>query len=409
MMTQKWSEWKSFGTPDRTDINSRVDGLVVGQNLDGRLEVFLGAGRPMHIWQTQRGGDWSHWHPLGGGGIGTRHENLAVGRNQDGRLEVFTLSTPPGSDPNAATPEELWSIWQTTPNGGWSHWHSHGRPDREESISYLGFFEHRNTNRRIAVGSNQDGRLEAFAQHWGIAGRDERGDILAAHFWHIWQTAPNNGWSAWRNAGRPPQLQVGETSGRPFDFHVVNNQDGRLELFTAGTDFGPWQIWQTSPNNGWSDWRKTECEVLSRIDLAVGQNADGRLEMFVVDENMKVRHTWQTKPNNGWSEWASLGAPSEAEAFGVLSHLAVAQNGDGRLEVFVLAHNNGNQGDFWHIRQTAPNNGWSGWENLGSPPGSFGAGIHITHPASAIASNADGHLELFCSGRRGEVWHTRQV
>jgi hypothetical protein len=32
------------------------------------------------------------------------------------------------------------------------------------------------------------------------------------------------------------------------------NEDGRLEVFARGTDNALWHIWQTAPNNGWSSW-----------------------------------------------------------------------------------------------------------------------------------------------------------
>ena len=83
----------------------------------------------------------------------------------------------------------------------------------------------------LAVGSNQDGRLEVFA----------RGTDLA--LWHIWQVAPNNGWSSWSSLGGVIDLLA-----------VGRNQDGRLEPLVRGTDLALWHIWQVAPNNGWSGW-----------------------------------------------------------------------------------------------------------------------------------------------------------
>ena len=62
--------------------------------------------------------------------------------------------------------------------------------------------------------------------------------------WHIWQTAPNNGWSSWASLG-------GVITSLPV---VTNDADGRLEVFARGTDNALWHIWQTAPNNGWSSW-----------------------------------------------------------------------------------------------------------------------------------------------------------
>jgi len=62
--------------------------------------------------------------------------------------------------------------------------------------------------------------------------------------WHIWQTAPNNGWSGWATMG-------GVITSDPA---IGRNQDGRLEVFARGTDDALWHNWQTVPNNGWSGW-----------------------------------------------------------------------------------------------------------------------------------------------------------
>jgi hypothetical protein len=52
--------------------------IEVGQNADGRLEVFAcgGNGGLWHIWQTTPGGGWSSWASLGGW-----IDQMAVGAN----------------------------------------------------------------------------------------------------------------------------------------------------------------------------------------------------------------------------------------------------------------------------------------------------------------------------------------
>ena len=75
-------------------------------------------------------------------------------------------------------------------------------------------------------------------------------------------------------------------------------------MFAQGSDGALWHIWQTAPNNGWSSWASLGGWI---SDIVVGQNADGRLELFVVGSDHALWHNWQTAPNNGWSGWASLG------------------------------------------------------------------------------------------------------
>ncbi|HEY5474409.1 MAG TPA: hypothetical protein VIK32_14625, partial [Candidatus Limnocylindrales bacterium] len=80
---------------------------------------------------------------------------------------------------------------------------------------------------------------------------------------------------------------------------VAINKDGRLEVFVRGTDSASWHVWQTAPNNGWSGWASLG-GILSD-GPAVGSNADGRLEVFARGAALNLIHTWQTAPNDGWN------------------------------------------------------------------------------------------------------------
>lgn len=212
----------------------------------------------------------------------------------------------------------------------------------------------------IKSARNADGRLEVFAR-----GAD-------AAVWHIWQTAPNNGWSGWASLG-----------GWIDQLDVAQNSDGRMEVFARGADGAVWHNWQTAPNNGWSGW----ASLGGFIDrMVVGQNADGRLEVFAQGSDHALWHKWQISPGGGWSGWASLG--------GWIDMLDVGRNADGRLEVFVR----GSDGALWHMWQTSPNNGWSGWASLG------GWIDQLT-----VKKNADGRLEAFVRGADRAVWHNWQT
>jgi acylphosphatase len=216
----------------------------------------------------------------------------------------------------------------------------------------------------IDVGANADGRLEAFA-----TGTDNA-------LWHIWQTAPNNGWSAWASLGGIL------TSNRA----VARDADGRLEVFVRGTDDALWHIWQTSPGGNWSAWASLGGVITS--DPFVSQNLDGRLEVFARGTDKALWHIWQTAPNNGWSAWSSLGGIITTDPI-------VAQNNNGRLEVFARGTDNA----LWHIWQVVPNGGWSAWASLG--------GIITNIPS--INRNADGRLEAFVRGTDNALWHIWQI
>ena len=215
-----------------------------------------------------------------------------------------------------------------------------------------------------SVGRNADGRLEVF-----VRGTDDA-------LWHIWQVSPNGPWSAWASLG-------GVITSDPF---VSRNLDGRLEVFARGTDKALWHIWQMAPNNGWSSWASLGGVITS--DPIVTQNNDGRMEAFARGTDNALWHIWQTAPNNGWSGWATLG--------GIITSLpSIGRNADGRLEAFVRGTDNA----LWHIWQTAPNNGWSGWASLG--------GIITNDPFAS--RNADGRLEIFARGLDNALWHIWQT
>ena len=212
----------------------------------------------------------------------------------------------------------------------------------------------------IKSGRNADGRLELF-----VRGSD-------AAVYHMWQTAPNNGWSNWASMG-----------GWVDIIAMGQNLDGRLEIFARGSDGAVWHNWQTAPSNGWSGW----ASLGGWVDrIALGKNADGRMEIFARGSDAALWHNWQTVPNGGWSGWASLG--------GWIDKLDVARNADGRLEIFAI----GSDGAVWHNWQTAPNNGWSGWASLG------GYVDQLT-----VKSNEDGRLEIFARGSDKAVWHKWQT
>ena len=334
---------------------------VVGQNADGRLEVFAeapgGVGPELgHIWQLTAGGGWGSWDSLGAPPPPAAFLGFPrVARNADGRLEAFVRV-------GLMSTGALWHIWQTLPNGGWSSWDNLGG----------GIGPH-----HLEVDQNADGRLEVVAVN-------TIGQLV-----HIWQLTPGGAWGPWDVLGTPP-------GGIGLSLAIVGqNADGRLEVFADGSDGGVWHIWQTVPNGGWSSWDTLgKAGGLATRVGCVGRNADGRLELFAQQANA-IWHIWQTAPNGGWSSWGSLGTPPGAT---VVRDPVVGTNADGRLELFVPDLN----GDAWHIWQTTAGGGWSAWDSLGGEPTSLGVG-----------ANGDGRLEVFAEARvptgTHPMWHRWQL
>ena len=102
-------------------------------------------------------------------------------------------------------------------------------------------------------------------------------------------------------------------------------------------------------------------KLSARRRPAIAQNADGRLELFAVGLDGHLYHTWQTTKNNSseWAEWAPLGGGGPLP-----SDPVVAQNADGRLEVFMM----GSERQLYHRWETAPGSS-SGWVESWAPLG----------------------------------------
>ena len=67
----------------------------------------------------------------------------------------------------------------------------------------------------------------------------------------------------------------------------------------------------------------------------MARNKDGRLEVVVGGRDQAAWHRWQRR-EGGWSDWHSLERPAGVEN-AVTSTPVLAENHDGRLELFTLA------------------------------------------------------------------------
>ncbi|MCD4669258.1 MAG: hypothetical protein K8S14_02300 [Actinomycetia bacterium] len=387
MSKYTWSGWASLGRPKAY----LRDGLIVGNNQDGRLEVFATGrdGALWHIYQPKPNkGPWPGWSSLGKPTSISVLDNPVIFNNQDGRLEVFVTGYTGGATTYMGG--DLWHISQSKPSKGpWTGWENLGSPSKSVKINKLG------------VGRNSDGRLEIFA-----AGADG-GSSSKEGIWHIWQQKPNKGtWSKWASLSKPKGVN---TLNNQL-VAVGHNSDGRLEIFVTRSSL--WHMYQSKPSRGpWIGWGKMGNPAntsLNRIPVAVGQNSDGRLEVFAVDywngaDNSKgsLWHRYQPKPSRGpWINWGSLGRPGNVP----LVHQPIVEcDSNGCLVVFATNI----EASIWYKYQTEPKKGpWSSWYNLGKLPNISISNIH------AVGKNKDGRLEVFvqgaASGKNSVLWHNRQ-
>jgi len=336
------------------DASAGPGPLVVGQNADGRLEIFRinAAGELRHRWQKELNGEWSQWFTLGG----TFFRGIAVANDVDGALNIFAV--------DRAT-QELRQIRQLGPNSPeWSDWQDLGGSCRAP----------------VSVGRNQDGRLEVFTV------RTDTNSV-----WHIWQNRPGGDWSEWMDLGGSvlPTLFVGR------------NKEGRLELFGIEASSNKvvhcWQKLEKFPylyaSTNWSGWDGLGSLVSHQV--AVANNADGRLAVFGVNRtNEMVGASCQifAGGNIYWSSWCQIEGEVEAE-------LTLAQNVDGRLIVF--AQSKGDSRLLECGQRTVGETNFSSWADLS---------LTISSPP-AVIRNRDGTLQIFAVPRDDEsaIVFRRQV
>jgi aryl-phospho-beta-D-glucosidase BglC (GH1 family) len=334
-----------------------------------------------------------------------------IARNGIAPVWIGEFGTPNGHKPGDTTPpQDYTDVNDVNPQGNWfsylvqyiedlglswCYWAINGTqslaPGRDPSNpDYYGILDpswsgvaSRPMTRRLRIillprWTSLGGRINSGLS--AIQNQDGRLDVFSrgtdGALWHISQTAPNDGWSAWSSLG-------GQITAR---IAAARNADGRLAVFVRGTDGALWQNAQTAPNAGWSAW----APLGGAIDdlFAPAQHADGRLAIFARGDDGALWHTEQTQPNGAWGPWSSLGVQVEGA-------LAVIANAGGRLEVFSRSPS----GAVEHISETAPGGSWSGWESL---DGSIGSLL-------APGRNQDGRLEVFADGTDGALWHIWQT
>jgi hypothetical protein len=425
--------WQTWQTAPNNGWNGRWQELYspadrfwtlrVGRNQDGRLEVFAidTDDAIRHTWQTAPNNGWNgQWEYLNS--PSGRWRRLDVGQNADGRLEVFAIARD--DDDLHSSDNRVWQTWQTAPNNGWN-----GRWQELYASPADQFHD-------LRVGRNQDGRLEVF----GI-------DDPFNRVFQTWQTAPNNGWNGrWQDLSTrirvlikvvttvtsPLAAPTPITTSGPIDTMVANMRtvfgtagirisEGPRENITVIQAFGtpPQTVFNVGPCNLGQALTADQNRLFANRNNA-GPNdiviyfvsaittTGGPLVGCVVRPSgppaaivvagapawtmahevghvlglthITGEHTGcpttnpqccltadPTRIMTGCNLGAITGTPtlSQGEIDAAqgsnlirrdrLRQLAVASNADGRLEVFGVAPDD----QVWHTWQTAPNNGWN--------------------------------------------------
>ncbi len=353
---------------------NRDQRLVVGTNEDGRQQLLtVGADSQLYTsYQTVVNGGFSPWSSLGGSW--SSQDSIGVGQNQDGRLQLFMVGTD----------DLLYTTYQTAINAGF----------HQPWVPLLGrTFDSQD---RIGVGQNQDGRLQVF-----MVGTD---NVLYTSY----QTPlAGDGFSSW--------FSLGGSWSSQDSIAIGQNLDGRLQLFMVGTDSVLKTSYQTPlPNGGFSSWVPFAGSWSSQDSVAVGQNQDGRLQISLIGTDGNFHTSYQTVVNGGFSPWGLVPSPvcggppqcavTGTETFPSNDSVAVASTQDGRIVLFAIA----SDGQPWTSFQDAidgggeppigGNGGFTFWQNLACnvfAPGPIAAG-----------SNQDGRIQVYGFGGNNVVLTT---
>lgn len=204
--------------------------------------------------------------------------------------------------------------------------------------------------------------------------------------WHAWQSDPDRDvWTDWH--------PFGKLDG---DLTVDALRQHEIMVVAVMGKFSDVRYRFQTGTTTWSDWESLERPPSDGFlrSLALRQNFDHRLEVFVAGQDGTAWHRWEVE---GWSEWTPMGLP-HGDIFG---SLVVGRDAVKRLEAFCFGTVPGSEQALWHRWQKEPGSDWSAWDSLDAPPGG---------PSDPVLGrNADGRLEVFCvTPDRSELWHRWQ-
>jgi hypothetical protein len=134
---------------------------------------------------------------------------------------------------------------------------------------------------------NKDGRAEMF---W--VGRADGTYASPGRVWHNYQTL-TGGWSG--------PLSLG---GEVYDgLDVASNADGRLEIFVKARGHDLNHMWQVAPNSGWSSWYSLGGAILAGCGPKTTMLSFSRIAVDVTGTDQLVHRIYQQSENGNWSGW----------------------------------------------------------------------------------------------------------
>lgn len=279
-----WNGWVDMGSG-----SSGLTDIQVGEGANGDLSVFgiNSSGAMYYSRETGPRAGWSSWAELGGSLSGGVKAGYVVTQNLSGRVELFAA--------DGSSSPQIWHAWQTSSgpfNASWTALTTGGA-----TVS----------SPQLAVARNLSGILEVF----GI-GTD-------GHVWHSTQASAGAGpWSTWA------ELESGTQIAIQPGFAVGQNDSGDLVVYGVSGTGSSAQVYynaQSSPGgsyaSSWTEIAMPSGDYAGSNQIVVSSTADGRMQLFTTGSNGDVWTNWQTAAggSGNWNGWSDFGSGSDGETF----------------------------------------------------------------------------------------------
>ena len=164
-------------------------------------------------------------------------------------------------------------------------------------------------------------RAERMGHHvlGGRRLRQRHNDKIYSNWWQPW-----GGWAGEHEMG-----------GWAHKIDVGKWGDGRLELFSIGTNNCIYHHFQVAPNAGWSGEYLLCGATYGALTAAAW--GDGRLELFFALTGNQIHHKW----------WGADGWSGEFALPGLAKDLATVTWPNGRVELFYIGTNDATYHQWW--------------------------------------------------------------
>jgi hypothetical protein len=343
----------AFGNYDRDSIMNGCSGALPALSAGdiATARALYGSSHKNtanHEWQRNPSGLWTTVSPLNVGGA---HAVASV-QAADGTLHVFHIGDN----------SDIWHSQQVTAGGGWvgpvplnvgpasaiaavTHVPSAGAPAGFIEVFHIGQ-DHQIYHEWQTSPSSFTGPIRQFAQEAPAldlaAGLDSDGSIELFYIdaWGGYIQRAREQTASWSTRGIPLRGESNPILARSLA--VASNKSasgvfGYLELFHIGLDGELWHEWQSNVTLAGESWTAPiSLNAGGALALAAGTNLNGTVEVFHLGNDGNLWHEWQKSPSGAWTG-PSLFQSVEGGVVSNIGHgyaLSVAQNFDGRLEVF---------------------------------------------------------------------------